>query len=416
MAYDSSNKKLFIDNTDPDNPKGITLAEISRCLGDYRKDTRGNIDLGMMCTSPKIKIWSKNKPVRHPSFAPLTDLQREEVDYGLDVSSAHDSNWEFLLNKAIESECKFQYLRPRGLGGGYEEPYRQLDFDGYNHKAQAPYTVRWNHSKGNAFGWMEVYESENVDLRLSDLTPTILPSEDMLLCHLVILYRKEGQSNVQGVIFPKIDGNYITLDDIENSESAPIARFDLPSEGTYHMVAAITDATEESLEDMFWMFLPEGYYSTIYNPNYTGFVWEYAEDYWIRGVDANGKTIHDTETDATKVEMETKITVDKDYAKPITGNVRFRVGNYSSDGYFETTQEFTRSFYISPGSSDNFYIEFTNFDDRTIDGIYLEADIQYKDANAEEYETAYFDFINNEVKWNYQTPVTVLDVMENNPN
>lgn len=412
MSYDKDNKRLFKDTTDPNDPKGITLMEISRCLQDYRRDKNGNIDLGMMCTSPNIKIWAKNKPVRHPSFQPLTDLQREEVDYGLDVSSAHDSNWEFLLTKAIESECKFQYLRPRG---GMSEPYRQLDFDGYNHRAQPPYTIRWNHSKGNADGWMEAYESEYVDLRLSDLTPTLLPSDDMLSCHLVILYRKEGQSNVQGVIFPKIEGDYITLYDIENSESAPVARFTLPSAGTYHMVAAITDATEDELEDMFWMYLPEGYYSTIYDPNYTSFIWEYSEDYWVRGVDANGNTIRDTETDAAKVEMDTMITVDEDYTSPITGNVRFRVGNYSSDGYFETTQEIVKSFYISPGSSDNFNVEFTNFDDRTIDGIYLEADVQYKDANADEYETAYFDFINNEVKWNYQEPVTVWEVQENNP-
>ena len=62
MSYDKDNKRLFIDKTDPNDPKGITLMEISRCLQDYRRDKNGNIDLGMMCTSPRINPWAKNKP------------------------------------------------------------------------------------------------------------------------------------------------------------------------------------------------------------------------------------------------------------------------------------------------------------------------------------------------------------------
>lgn len=411
MSYDKDNKLLFIDKTDPDNPKGITLMEISRCLQDYRRDKNGNIDLGMMCTSPNIKIWAKNKPVRHPSFQPLTDLQREEVDYGLDVSGAHDSNWEFLLTKAIESECKFQYLRPRG---GMSEPYRQLDFDGYNHRAQPPYTIRWNHSKGNADGWMEAYESEYVDLRLSDLTPTLLPSDDMLSCHLVILYRKEGQSNVQGVIFPKIEGDYITLYDIENSESAPVARFTLPSEGTYHMVAAITDATEDELEDMFWMYLPEGYYSTIYDPNYTGFVWEYAEDNATVGRAENGSVV--TTTDVDVYSLYFVFSFDAREVPDAYGNLIVEIGEWDGSE-LNDNQTYTYDGVMIGGEINSIHDTINSinslFGNPTIDNIYIRARLEYKIVPAQtEYDVIYFDFLSGTQASTLQDPVSLLDIME----
>jgi hypothetical protein len=338
-------------------------------------------------------------------------LQREEVDYGLDVSSAHDSNWEFLLTKAIESECKFQYLRPRG---GMSEPYRQLDFDGYNHRAQPPYTIRWNHSKGNADGWMEAYESEYVDLRLSDLTPTLLPSDDMLSCHLVILYRKEGQSNVQGVIFPKIEGDYITLYDIENSESAPVARFTLPSAGTYHMVAAITDATEDELEDMFWMYLPEGYYSTIYDPNYTGFVWEYAEDNATVGRAENGSVV--TTTDVDVYSLYFVFSFDAREVPDAYGNLIVEIGEWDGSE-LNDNQTYTYDGVMIGGEINSIHDTINSinnlFGNPTIDNIYIRARLEYKIVPAQtEYDVIYFDFLSGTQASTLQDPVSLLDIME----
>lgn len=420
MSYDKDNGRLSIGDRNSNDPKGITLMEISRCLRDHRRDKNGNIDLGMMCTSPNIKIWAKNKPVRLKKFEPLTEEDRRSVNYGLDLYGAFDDTAEGLIAKAIANKGTFGYLRPRG---GLNEPYRQLDFDGYWHQATAPYICRVHHNtKGDSYAWVEIYLSDKAELRLTDLMPTDI--EDFGEMKLALLFRPKKATTGVLVKFPTSQktGSYITLNEIEyahdNAEGAPIGQFEfLPSEaGDYDMAFALTEGDEDNIDAVPWVYVPDGFFSFSYDPNYTSFIWEYSEDYWVRGVDANGKTIRDTETDAAKVEISTMITVDEDYTSPITGDVRLRVGNYSSDGYFETTQEIVRSFYISPGSSDNFDVVFTNFDVRTIDGIYLEADVQYKDANADEYETAYFDFINNEVKWNYQEPVTVWDVQEINPN
>lgn len=144
MSYDSLNKKLFVDRTDPDNPKGITLAEISRCLGDYRKDTRGNIDLGMMCTSPKINPWAKNKSTPfHDRGAPhigvLTYEQRKAANFGLNIPVA-SSPLEIKENYYDVQEF------PKRNGWTHDVPdpyynecYRVSDFDGYVHNAICPF-------------------------------------------------------------------------------------------------------------------------------------------------------------------------------------------------------------------------------------------------------------------------------------
>jgi len=57
MAYDSTNKRLYATASD-----GIALDQVSRCLGDYRLDSNGNINFEMMCTSPNIKLDALFRP------------------------------------------------------------------------------------------------------------------------------------------------------------------------------------------------------------------------------------------------------------------------------------------------------------------------------------------------------------------
>lgn len=113
MAYDKVNRRLYVDTSTTPN-KGITLHEIATCLRDYRRDTKGNVDLGMMCTSPRINPWAKYKPVDFLKDSPLTDDDRALVDWGMVVSGKY-----------------FAYQRPT-------KQFRQLDFNGYNHAAQCP--------------------------------------------------------------------------------------------------------------------------------------------------------------------------------------------------------------------------------------------------------------------------------------
>lgn len=153
MAYDSNNRFLY------DTPdEGITPQEVSLCIQDYRVDELGNVDIGMMCTSPKINKWKKNKPFRSPVIAyPLTEAgdaekaaDRKAANQGLliptpanaGITSQDVYGWTYLGRLAYYATQglapNYTYLQPRGLAT-FNEPYRIHDFDGYSHFGDQPF-------------------------------------------------------------------------------------------------------------------------------------------------------------------------------------------------------------------------------------------------------------------------------------
>lgn len=144
MSYDEKNKRLFIGDRNSNDPKGITLMEISRCLQDYRRDKNGNIDLGMMCTSPRINPWAKNKPTPvsgrgTPYIGMLTYEQRKDANFGLNIPTA-SSPLEIKENyyDAQESPKRNGWTH-KVPDPYYNEYYRVTDFDGYAHNAICPF-------------------------------------------------------------------------------------------------------------------------------------------------------------------------------------------------------------------------------------------------------------------------------------
>lgn len=145
MAYDSINKRLYATAED-----GITLSQVSRCLGDYRGNSNGQTDLGMMCTSPKINKWAMYKPVRFNSFGVITLEQRKSVRCGLQavsvskiltqsIGSNTSSSTAYTKDECLGEVMEWPYLPPRGVvANSYQEWFRLLDFDGYEHDAVAP--------------------------------------------------------------------------------------------------------------------------------------------------------------------------------------------------------------------------------------------------------------------------------------
>lgn len=119
MAYDKANRRLYVDTSVTPN-KGISLHEISLCLQDYRRDANGNVDLGMMCTSNQLNIWTLFRP--YNSFTNLTGEttleDRRYSDYGLIVNSVIDADDSWFTRWGYEMN-----IAP---------PYRILDFDGYS--------------------------------------------------------------------------------------------------------------------------------------------------------------------------------------------------------------------------------------------------------------------------------------------
>lgn len=149
MPVDLTNRRLYIDR---ENKIGITPQEVSRCLQDYRVDKNGNVDVGMMCTSPKANKWSLNKPFIWAKWGYSIDAAgdaekaaaRKAVRQGLTAvavskilksSVGYSSFVPSTKDDGLAEVSEWTYNRPTG---GASSPFRLSDFDGYEHDAVAP--------------------------------------------------------------------------------------------------------------------------------------------------------------------------------------------------------------------------------------------------------------------------------------
>lgn len=271
MAYDSINKKLYATASD-----GISLAQISRCLEDYRLDSNGNINLEMMCTSDNINEWSRKKPVRSSKLGVLTDADMASANFGFNIggmdgdnnaTAVYEADPNVALSKAIASGGKWTYNKPRG---GTTEWYRLLDFDGYNHKAAPPYVTTLEPENTNESTittnkstiWADIEQSEKCEIPVQDLAGTIF-GDDLSDYYPALLWRKRGETN--GV---QIAVHYATIGESLGGGDRVTFNPTFTSAGTYDMVFAITNAdpSEPYEDDKVWLYLPNTYRQVTYNP------------------------------------------------------------------------------------------------------------------------------------------------------
>lgn len=89
-------------------------------------------DIGYIVVNSNINKYSKHKPYRSNSTSELTDQNKKDLNYGMStfnfvlstLASADNLNGSFVWS---------QWGKPRGLA--YNERFRALDFNGYNHYA-----------------------------------------------------------------------------------------------------------------------------------------------------------------------------------------------------------------------------------------------------------------------------------------
>lgn len=115
------------------NANGIITAPVS-ISGDVSNVLGvSNTSLGYLASNKTLRInkFSKNKPMRYSSSAPLTDEQKRLATYGLKIQ---DVDFSILASET------WQYLPPRG---GVSEPYRLGDFNNYNHNALPIFKIRF---------------------------------------------------------------------------------------------------------------------------------------------------------------------------------------------------------------------------------------------------------------------------------
>lgn len=129
MAYNKTTKTLS-------SQGGVSTQEVSACLGVSTQD------IGTLCTSPKISMWSRHKPVKLPGLGPVSNAQKRAINYGLKLPLAAQGAISHFKDVIGHSEYAWTYDRPIG---GLESPYRLADFvsidnpgEGYNQNCQFP--------------------------------------------------------------------------------------------------------------------------------------------------------------------------------------------------------------------------------------------------------------------------------------
>ena len=88
-------------------------------------------DVGTLCTSDKINVESKFKPVSYPAISDITEAELISTNYGISEDSI--GNIRTALVNPPTTLKKWIYNKPTGTS---ESPYRLGDFRGYDHTAK----------------------------------------------------------------------------------------------------------------------------------------------------------------------------------------------------------------------------------------------------------------------------------------
>lgn len=127
MPYDKTNKKLYVDTA---NNQGLTPWEVAQCIGDYRTNTMGQRDIGMLCTSDNVNIAAKFKPIAvdvslYNPYKVLTEEDFKANGWGiLFESSTYEHDDRLIMHT-------YSWRKPDG-----NNVKRLRDFDGYVHNAK----------------------------------------------------------------------------------------------------------------------------------------------------------------------------------------------------------------------------------------------------------------------------------------
>lgn len=110
----------------------VSIEDVSSTLGV------GNYDLGYLCANShgKINPWARYKPVVYSKMAPTaTEKWWQANDGNCGIVPKNITHYSDSVNWADGSMNGWRYMAPTGKDFS---PFRLLDFDGYNHKAEAP--------------------------------------------------------------------------------------------------------------------------------------------------------------------------------------------------------------------------------------------------------------------------------------
>lgn len=265
MPYDSTNKKLYVDTSVTPNV-GISLDDIAACLRDYRVNTSGRRDLGLLATSPNVNRWAKYKPFiaaadnDHP-YGVQTLEDRKNAAYGFawwnrdstDANAPIATSAEALMDKALALNGEWVYNKPTTR-------FRVQDFDQYNHLAKQPYDYQNLTPIGYTQKYVKVLlEPNNAknEILLSDM-PNIQEAGDILTDYrIVALYRLKGSTGEVNVATD--ENNPITVADLDAFETMEALELNFSpvldgSTKVYDLIWAATNAYDNT-DNPIWIYL-----------------------------------------------------------------------------------------------------------------------------------------------------------------
>lgn len=275
MAYDPNNKRLSALGND-----AVSTYEIATCLDDSRLNTRGQRDLGMLCTSPKIDIWAKNKPFVVADGVKEREEQSDEARrlaaYGfywwnlsLDADAPFGRSATECMAKAIEKNGAWEYKRPYRV-------FRALDFNGYSHLARIPYqydTASGNLGNTNSFRALRDVNDPKVEITLSqmpDFSGDFNGSVSDL--NLVIIYRQKN-GTVTNVRFTPYKVSDLDAGVTTSPESFSFPALNGATSRDWYVLFAATNAqSADDVDDVFYLYLPE---SLMLINQRVGVSWQY---------------------------------------------------------------------------------------------------------------------------------------------
>lgn len=127
-----SNGRIFTQNGQGIDVRGDVAYVLGRSTGDVGQlcgDVKWDEDEQAWVDAKAINMYSKRKPVRYNSKAPLNLETLTALRFGLYLNSTLDMTKHY-------QDPYWKYNKPRGAR--YSEWYRVLDFNGYNHRAESP--------------------------------------------------------------------------------------------------------------------------------------------------------------------------------------------------------------------------------------------------------------------------------------
>lgn len=206
-------------------------------------------DVATLCSSSKINMWAKYKPVQVATPKALTEEQRHQVSYGIAVQTVslaypNGANNAAIFDNAENGSFGWSYSGPVG---GVQSPYRLGDFKGYNHACSSPFYLRAAET-GELKAQVVVGSSKASELPDGNITPDIVRIiaglESPQAAGYGLLYRKDGTTTIMDAVNDAGEPKYPLVD--ANGDLAHY-NIDISSDyGTYKVAAYIVN-TQQSL-------------------------------------------------------------------------------------------------------------------------------------------------------------------------